>query len=485
MSLKQKAIKGIKWTSSSAVIVSVIQILQIIILTKLLSPSDFGIMAIILFIVNFSQNFIDFGISNAIIFKQEISKKALSSLYFLSICIGVLFFIGVFMSSSLIAGYYNDQRLVVPIQLISVIFIIVPFGQQYQVLLKKMLDFKSLAVIDVISRFAGFILTVVLAYFGYGVFSLVWGTILYSFISTLLLIIKGITVYKPSVYFSYSEIKPLIGFGFFQMGEKVVNYLNKEIDVLIIGKFLGMEVLGIYNIAKDFISKPYQLINPVITKVTFPVMASVQHDTVKIKRIYLETLKYLAIINSIIFFFCFFYSDEIVILFFGKEWIASSSILKILSIYMLIRSIGNPVGSLQLALGRADLGFYWNIVLLLIVPATIYFSKFYGIQGITVGLLLSQLLLYYPSWKYMVKKLSPISFREYNQAQYKFWILSIISTLFAFSITLLVNNHFFRFLIGGSIAISLYLLLLYHLDLQIRSLILKFFNRAKSTLNKR
>lgn len=485
MSLKQKAIKGVKWTSYSSIFVSVIQILQIVILTKFLSPDDFGIMAIILFIVNFSQNFIDFGISNAIIFKKEISQKALNSLYVLSVIIGIILFGCIFLSSSVIANYYEDQRLVNPIRLVSVIFIIIPLGQQFQVLLKKMLDFKSLAERDIVSRFFGFILTILLAYLGYGVYSLVWGTILYSLISTILLIRKGVKIYKPNIYFNYNEIKPLMSFGLFQMGEKIVNYLNKEIDVLIIGKFLGMEALGIYNIAKDFISKPYQLINPVITKVTFPVMASIQDDSKKLKRIYLATLKYLALVNSIIFLFCFFFSDQVVFLFFGKEWMESSIILKILSIYMLIRSVSNPVGSLQLALGRADLGFYWNIILLMIVPLTVYVSKSYGIEGVTVGLLISQIILYYPSWKYMVNKLSPISFKEYNEVQFKFWIFSILSTSIAFYITYMIDNYIMRFIIGGGISISLYLLILFYSDHQIKSLILKFLNIAKSTLNKR
>ena len=456
MSLREGALSGVKWTSMSSVIISLTQVLQLIILTKLLDPSDFGLMAIVLFVINFSQIFIDLGISNAIIFNQKIEDKQLSTLYILNLIIGAILFITVFYSSSFIADFYNDFRLTRLIEYLSVVFLIVPFGQQYQVLLKKELHFKSLATRDVISRVASFIFTIALAYLDYGVLSLVYGNILYNVISTLLLIFVGYKFHKPQLYFNLSEVRFLFSFGFYQMGEKLVNYLNKEVDTLVIGKLLGMEALGIYNIAKDFISKPYQLINPILTKVSFPVFAKIQNDLLKVKNIYIRTIDLLSFINSLIFIFCFFFSREIILLFFGEKWLQASVVMSILSLYMLLRSIGNPIGSLQLGLGRADLGFFWNLAILMIVPIFVYLGSFWGLVGVTLSLLLSQILLYFPSWKYMVYKLIPLNFKEYYSTQYPYFIFAIISCLTSYIIFYKIDSVIIKFVAAGLSSTALY-----------------------------
>ncbi len=461
MSLKKSALKGVKWTSLSSIVISVTQLLQIIILTKFLQPTDFGLMAIILFVINFSQTFIDLGISNAIIFKQNINGNQLSTLYILNVIIGIFLFVVLYLLSPFIAGFYNDYRLEDLIRIVASVFLIIPFGQQFQVLLKKDLRFKSIAVRDVIARILSLVFTVVLAYMGFGVFSLVYGNLFYNTLSTILLIAVGYKYHKPKLYFKLSEVSFLFSFGFYQMGEKIVNFLNKEIDTLIIGKLLGMEVLGLYNVAKDFISKPYQLINPILTKVSFPVMAKIQDDLVRIKKVYLQTIELLSIVNTIIFVFCFFFSKEIILLFFGEKWLEASVVLSILSIYMLIRSIGNPVGSLQLALGRADLGFYWNLLILLLIPITVYLGSFWGLIGVSISLVVCQVVLYVPSWKLMVNRLVPISLKEYNATQYPYFIFALISCFVSYLLVLAVDNNLLRFLIGGCVSILIYFLLFF------------------------
>ncbi|MDM1527399.1 MOP flippase family protein [Myroides odoratimimus] len=462
MDLKKSAVKGVKWTTLSSIIVSVIQVLQIIILTKLLKPSDFGLMAIVVFILNFSQIFIDLGVSNVIIYKNDITKKQLSTLYWLNILIGIFLFFVIFFSSNGFGYFYNDIRLVPLVKIIALIFLIIPFGQQFQVLLKKELNFKSLAIRDIISRISSFFVVVALAYFGFGVYALVYGSVFYSFLNTILVLIIGFKIHRPTFYFKLSIVLEFFNFGLFQMGEKIVNYFNKEVDTLIIGRLLGMEALGVYNLAKDFISKPYLLINPIITKVSFPVMSKLNGDVIKIKGVYLKTLRLLTLLNAIIFSFCFFFSKEVILLFFGSQWLEASVPLSILSIYMLIRSVGNPAGSLQLSVGRADLGFYWNLIVLFTVPLLVYVGSFWGIIGICSSLLIGQILLYIPSWKYMVNKLVPITLKEYNGTQYPYFVLSFISCLPAFMFFYFFEiNNTVRFLIAGFTSVFIYLYFVY------------------------
>lgn len=479
MSISKKAFSGVKWSTASSIVVSLTQLLQIVILSKILSPADFGLMAIIVFLLNFSQIFLDLGLSNAIIYKQNLSQKQLSTLYFINIIIGFFVFLVVYSCSGLIASFYKEDKLKHLIEIISIAFFIIPFGQQYQALLRKELVFKSIAIRDIISRTVGFFATIMFAINGMGVLSLVYGNLIYNGLGTFLLIITGRRLFNPSFEFSIQSIQELLNFGFFQMGEKIVNFLNKEIDTLIIGRLLGMESLGIYNIAKDFISKPYQIINPIITKVSFPVMAKFQQNNRKIKLIYLNTLENLSLINSIIFIFSFFFAKDIVMVVFGNEWISAVEILRILSIYMLIRSIGNPVGALQLALGKASLGFYWNLALLLLIPLFVYFGSYFDLMGVAYSLLFSQIVLYYPSWKYMVYRLVPISFSEYNMAQVNYLVSSLIACLISFGLVSILpfENYLLRFILGGVLSIILYIIFVFATNKRMKSQILFFVKK--------
>lgn len=466
MSFDKKAISGVRWTSLSSIFVSVTQILQIIILSKLLDPKDFGLMAILVFLINFSQIFIDLGLSNAIIYKKEVSKLQMSTLFILNVLVGLIIFGIFFLTSPLVSSFYKEVELNWLIKIVSVVFLVIPIGQQYQALLRKKMDFKSIAIRDIISRFISFIVVIFLAYKGSGVMALVWGTIIYNFLGTLLLVYTGRKLFVPSMLFSWNSIDDMLRFGFFQMGEKIVNYLNKEVDTLVIGKLVGIESLGLYNIAKDFISKPYQIINPILTKVSFPLMAKHQENLDTVKDIYLKLIKYLSVVNSIIFVFCFFFAHDIILLFFGIKWIDATIILQILAVYMLIRSVSNPVGSLQMALGKADLGFYWNLAILLIVPLFVFLGSGWGIQGVSISLLICQILLYYPSWRYMVNNMIPVSFKEFNLQQMSSWISAVIScSLVFFCISYVhINNIPMKFFIEGLLSVISFLILLWIFD---------------------
>ena len=197
------------------------------------------------------------------------------------------------------------------------------------------------------------------------------------------------------------------------MGERSINYFNSQFDTILIGKLLGTEALGIYTIAKNLVMKPAQIINPIITKVTFPIMAKIQNDTKQLKNIYLKTINYLCSVNFSIYMAIAVLAEPLVLLLFGDNWLESVVILQILSFYFMFRSIGNPIGSLQLAKGRADLGFYWNLGLFLLVPLAIYLGSFFGLVGVAFALLVLQIFLNFPNWFFMVRPLCGARFKEY------------------------------------------------------------------------
>ena len=444
MSLKKQAISGVKWTSLSSILVAVIQLVQLAVLAHYLSPLDFGLMAIVSVIIGFSELFIDMGISASIIHRQDITHLQLSSLYWLNIAAGIVLFILVYFSASYVAQFYQESELIPLIQLLAITFILSAIGNQYSILLQKSLRFSLIAKISIASTLGAFLLSVILAINGFGVYALVFSTLSRTLISTLLNLIIGIKEHRPAIRYSYTEIKPMISFGMYQMGERAMNYFNTQFDVIIIGKLLGTEALGIYNIAKNLAMRPAMIINPIITRVAFPIMAKVQDDIPKLKNIYLKTINYLSSVNFPVYLLIALLAEPIIYLFFGEKWIQSIPILQILAFYYAIRSTGNPIGSLQLARGRADLGFYWNLAMFIIIPLILYIGSFGGLKGTAWSLLFSGIILSIPGWYYMVYPLSKARFSEYFIQIIKPFILTIIGGSFAYCISIFFKeiNYF-------------------------------------------
>lgn len=454
MSLSQQAKNGVKWTIVSSVSGAVFQLLQMSILAHYLEKKAFGIMAIALFVINFSQLFIDMGISNAIIYRQDVNHKQLSTLYWLNLIIGLLFFSLLFVVAPFVSTFYNEPLLKNIIIWIGISFLIQPFGMQFSVLLRKELLFKELAIRDIVSKFCGFLVGIVLAYLGFGIYSLVFSNLVFIVIDTIMLLIIGLKIHRPSFYFRISEIKIFLSFGIFQMGEKTLNYVNDQIDSLIIGKLLGVNVLGNYNVSKNFTLKPYQAVNPVLTKVAFPVMAKVQDDISKLKYIYLKIERLLATVNFPVYFCMAFFANNVVHLVFGKNWDEAIQPLRILAIYSLIRSTMNPIGSLQLARGKAGQGFYWNLFQFFLVPIFVFVGSRYNIIGVCYSLVLAQFCFFLIAWRIMVKELCKATFTEYCSVFVMPIIVGLIPVVILFPTT-----YYFNF--NNSTLLSLALLISY------------------------
>jgi O-antigen/teichoic acid export membrane protein len=435
MSLKQQVIGGIKWTTASSVITVILQLIQLGILARLLEPSDFGLMAIASVVIGFSQLFIDMGVSNVIIFKQKVSDKELSSLYWLSIIIGVVLFILVFLLSPLIANFYENAKLKPIIQIVAITFFIKPWGQQLMVILQKNMRFNDIAITDVFSRIISFISVILLAYHGYGVFSLVYGTLVYALVSTIGYNYFGRTLYQPQYHFKLSEVKEFLNFGLYQMGDKTINYFASEMDTILIGKLLGTEALGIYKVAKDLTIKPYSVINPIITKVTFPLMSKMNNDIKRLKSLFIKTLGYLSNVNFPVYILLFILAKPIVLILFGDEWIKAIPIVQILSITFALRSIGNPSGVLLLSLGKVNVAFYWGLAKFTLFPLAILLGVPWGMQGVAIAILILHILFYFLNWRFIIKKTIKISFKEYTKIFQLPFILILIPSLLGYLIS--------------------------------------------------
>lgn len=459
MTLKEQAFSGVKWTTMSSIMIAVVFFVQNIILARVLSHADYGLISLLLVVIGFANIFIDMGINNAIIYKQDINHNQLSSLYWLSIFSGTIFFIIVAFASPLIAAFYNKPEMQPYILYISSIFIIASIARQFRILLQKNLDFVTISKIEMIASVISFIFCLILIYLYRNIYAFIAAAILNNTIQSVLFIIKGIKIHKPGFVYKHKEIKELLAFGRFQLGERSLGYFISQLDTIMIGKIFNLEVLGIYSIAKTLAFAPLQFFIPIVGKVTLPVMAKIQNNDIVLKQIFLKTIRSLSSIIFPIYFFMALLASQILSIVYGVKGEQSTTLLILLSFTYIIRSIGVPNGSLALAKGKADLGFYVALILAVLYPIIIYIFSFWGINSIGVGLLVSQLMIHLIYYYILIKPVIPIRFLEYNKNYFKFLIISIIITLIAMPILLLnINIYLQTGLIGivgaSGIAIS-------------------------------
>ncbi|MGB3241633.1 MAG: MOP flippase family protein, partial [Candidatus Omnitrophota bacterium] len=370
--------------------------------------------------------FADIGVSNAIIYRQDATRESLSSLYWLNILGGIAIFFIVCALTPLVVILYHEPRLSSLMYLLALTFLITPFGQQFQMLLQKELQFKQLARITIIAAAANSAVAIILAIGGMGVFSLIWGQLVGAFVRVLQLSFWGWRRWKPQWHFSRNSLKGYIGFGLYQLGERTVNYFNSNLDYLLIGILLGAKPLGYYTLAYNLILRPSLKINPIITRVAFPVFSKLQKDAVKLKKGYLKVLQVLSLVNFPLMVCLAIVAPVAVPVIFGERWVPSVILVQILTVVGLLRSVNNPVGSLLLSKGRADLGFKWNVgVMITQIPGLYLGAKYGGTVGVAVAFAILQILYTMLNYLILIRPLLGPCLREYISSMWPSLLMSV------------------------------------------------------------
>ena len=459
MNLKQQTFSAVRWTTLAFLSKAVLQFLQVVILARLLTPEDFGLIALVVSIITFAQIFTDMGVSNAIIHRQYISHDELSSIYWLNVLSGITLTILLIVISPLIAGFYNVPSLGKALMLISLYFTITAIGQQVKVIAEKELRFSELARVEVFASIIGFIVSVTWAYISPSVFALIMGLLTTALITTVLLwgnIAKG---WRPLIRLRFSEIRSFLKFGIYMMANNLVNTFNQQIDILIGARFLTPTSLGIYGLPRDLCLRLGLIINPIVTRVGFPVMAKVQDDKDKLKSVYLKTVRMTASINFPLYVGIAIFAPEVIRVIFGEKWQSAIPILRVLAIWGLVRASTNPVGSLIFALGKADLAFKWNLSLMFLIFPSIWIGTQYGNYGLAVSMLFVNLIFIVPSWLFLIRPLCNAGFFEYmNQLIIPLWI-SIVSVSFGYISVIYIESAAFRLEVSMVTSVFFYLLL--------------------------
>lgn len=424
--LKIQVTRGIVWVQSSTIVATIINFLIIAILARQLSAHEFGVVGTLLVIMNFIQVFSDFGFSAAIIQKQDLTEEQLSTIFLFNIGIGVLFFLACHFVSSFIALFFNVPALEDYIGVLSVAFIFISLGQMFRALLQKELDFRSLFLLDVFSNLIYALSTIVLIYAGAGIWSIVYGFLFFQ--AGIIIVALPIHPFRPRLIFNIKNVLELIRFGSYIVGEKFLNYLNRNLDYIIVGRYLGMMLLGYYTLAYTIMLVPISRIAGVLVQVVFPAFSRIQSENEKIKAGYLKLLKCISLLTFPLMAALFIYAHELILVVFGHQWEPAVPIVKILSFLGAVQSIGTTVGTILYAKGRPDIAFRWNIFAVIVYACAFWVGRRWGIIGIAVIYTITSCCLL-PIIQYLTNKLIGLNWRDFLNNFYEAMRLTVVLVL--------------------------------------------------------
>jgi PST family polysaccharide transporter len=315
--IKHKSIKGIKWVSAAEVVIRIIQFISIIILAKLLGPATFGTFGICLIFYRFLYAIGDLGFGTALIQKNNIEQKHLDTIFCLCLIFSTILCLILYSLADYLQQFFGSSNLAHPLRILSFIFILVACSTIFRSLFIKKLQFVQLTIIEVLSVLFNAVVALVLAYKGFGIWSLIIGLYSEHMLLTILLLIYGKWI--PHFRIRY--------------------FFNTNIDKFLVGKFLGEHYLGIYLIAFSLIDMPVQRISKNATKVTFSTLSKFQDNLIEFKKTYKAINYYLSLIIFPLFAGLFIVAPEFIRVFYGPLWEEMIIPLRILCFAGIFRSL--------------------------------------------------------------------------------------------------------------------------------------------------
>lgn len=382
-----KATAGALALGSVTVTLRVLNMLAWIVLARLLDPQDFGLVALAMIVFSATDIFAGLGMEPAIIHsKKEPGKIAFPAFVATSAASTVLFLL-IFLGPALWSSILGTNALIPLIRVLSLLVLLDALAIVPRALLKKELLFGRVSSAKFVAEIVNISASLLLVYLGFGLWSLIYGKLLSSFVRFIILWVSypGWAWLRP-IPLRWSEMRDLLSFGFRYMGSGLLSFFNSKWDDWLVGRVLGPAALGFYSKAYNFTNQIIVGFNrEVIGGVLFPSYATIQDEKQRLSRIYLKSLGVVALIMTPLSMGVLVIASELVPLLLGVKWLPMAATLQIFALMALIRPLSGSTSPLFKAIGRPEYNFRAGLVLTAVTAPLIFLLLDFGINGVAVA----------------------------------------------------------------------------------------------------
>lgn len=369
-----------------------IQLTGVVVLARLLDPTDYGLIAMVTAIIGVGEVFRDFGLSSAAIQAASVSREQKSNLFWINTSIGLALALVVCAASGGIAALYDDERLVLVSLALSSTFLLNGIITQFRADLTRKLQFVRLTSAEVASQLLGLVIGIVLAALGAGYWALVAQQIAHHLIQLIILVV--VTDWFPAGIYRRAEMKPFLGFGANIVGAQLLGYASRNVDSVVIGATLGAGPLGLYNRAFQLMLLPLNQLNAPSTRVALPILSRLQDDRDRFSAFILFGQS--VMLNAVCFVFAFLGAQAyaIIAIALGDQWLASVPIFQILLVAGLFQTAGYATYWAFLAKGLTRSNLHYALLSRPLMVVIIVLGVFWGVNGVAAGYALGSFLLW-------------------------------------------------------------------------------------------
>jgi len=436
-SLTQKTIQGIKWSYISTIATAVMQVGYTAVMSRLLNPADFGLVAMGGVVLRFGQYFAQMGMGSAVVQKKDLTQENISAAFTSSIFLGLIFSLLTIVLAPLGGYLFKNNDLIPVLRLMGLSFFISGFSLTSLALIRRSIEFKALAFSEIFAFGVGYlVIGIGSALSGQGMWSLVYASLSQS------TILAGLTYlirrHELKLSFHWADYKSLLSFGSKVSIISFLEFLGGSLDTFLIGRYFGNEKLGFYNRAQMLINLPLTYLITSFSRVLFPSLSQMQDDQEILKQRILFILK---IISAVLFPFVALvsiFSRDIVTIILGDKWIASISLLSILAYASGVDFLEHIIAVLFEAKGLLIEKFALQSSYIIILGLFFYLACPFGVIGFGIALLFAQFIRFIGFSIILIKRINIPPF-EYLKIYYPSFASMIILTMILVPINYLLN----------------------------------------------
>lgn len=455
--IKQDSLRGVKWSAIERFSVQGIQFLLGLIMARLLSPTDYGIVGMLAIFIAVGQSFVDCGFSNALIRKKDCTEKDFSTVFFFNIAVGGVAYGAMFAIAPLVASFFQEPVLKDVLRVLAINLFLNSLAVVQRAKMTIAIDFRSQAIATFGSSFVSGGVGIYLAYSGYGVWSLVYQSVLATLLNVLLLWL--LSRWRPSLVFSRKSFNDLFSYGSKILAAGLLHTIYVNMTTFVVGKFYTPQDLGFYTRGQQIAALPSTNMTLILQRVTFPILAKIQDDDSRLIKVY---RKYISMTSMGIFFLMILLASlakPLVVILLTQKWLDSVIFLQIFCFSLMFDHLNQINLNLLQVKGRSDLFLKLEIIKKTISFAILFASIPFGVIAICLSkVLYTQIAIVINT--YYTGKLFGLGYFKQWADFVKYFLFSMLACAPALLLSIVDANPFVALSLGGCSSIMLYVIML-------------------------
>lgn len=430
MSIRNKAWNGVYWNVIESLFGQGIQFFIGIILARILSPKEFGIIGIITIFITIAESLVNSGFYSSLIRKKDCTEDDYSTVFFFNAILGIILTSTIFFISPFISHYFEDDALYRPTQVLSIIILLNSLSIVHRAKLTKNLSFNKISIITITSSLVSGLIALYYAYNNWGIWSLVFLQLSKSITSNILFWI--LDKWKPKMVFSRDSFRDLFGFGSKILIGNIIDNLFRNLYYFVIGKFISTTELGYYTRADLFKTIASNNITDITTKVSYPILSEIQNENDKLKSAYREIiiLTFYIVSNVMVILLC--YARPIVLSVLGSKWEPSVIYLQLLCIIGIIYPIKKLNANVLYVKGFSGISLKIEIIQKIILITSLFFTIKFGVISMIIALIITNLIELTLFSLYTRKILKYKLIEQFNDVKDTLGLIIILLVIYSF-----------------------------------------------------